>query len=70
MSDILSQAEIEALLSTLNADANANGGGGVGGSKPAKINTGATISVPLFINTGEKVRVDIQKGEYLSRFNE
>ena len=36
MSDILSQAEIEALLSTLNADANANGGGGVGGSKPAK----------------------------------
>jgi len=36
VSDILSQAEIEALLSTLNADANANGGGGVGGSKPAK----------------------------------
>lgn len=38
MSDILSQAEIEALLSTLNADAGANGGagGGVGGSKQAK----------------------------------
>jgi len=40
-----------------------------GGSKPAKIETGATISVPLFIETGEKIRVDIAKGEYLSRAN-
>ena len=38
-----------------------------GGSKPAKLETGATVAVPLFIDQGETVRVDTRSGEYLGR---
>ncbi len=38
-----------------------------GGSKPATLETGATISVPLFINRGDVVRVDTRTGEYVDR---
>jgi len=38
-----------------------------GGTKPATLQTGAVISVPLFITTGEKVKVDTRSGEYLGR---
>ncbi len=38
-----------------------------GGSKPAKLETGVTVQVPLFINEGERVRVDTRSGEYVSR---
>ncbi|MFF4772331.1 elongation factor P [Microtetraspora fusca] len=38
-----------------------------GGTKPAKLETGAEIKVPLFITTGEKVKVDTRSGEYLGR---
>ena len=35
--------------------------------KPANIDTGAEIRVPLFINTGDKIKVDTRKGEYSER---
>ena len=35
--------------------------------KPATVNTGATVRVPLFINTGDKIRVDTRDGSYMSR---
>jgi elongation factor P len=38
-----------------------------GGNKPATLETGATVQVPLFIETGERVRVDTRSGEYVSR---
>jgi elongation factor P len=38
-----------------------------GGNKPATLETGATIQVPLFIDVGERVRVDTRSGKYLSR---
>lgn len=38
-----------------------------GGSKPATLETGATVQVPLFINIGDVIRVDTRTGEYLSR---
>jgi elongation factor P len=38
-----------------------------GGNKPATLETGATIQVPLFIDVGETVRVDTRSGEYMSR---
>ncbi len=38
-----------------------------GGSKPAKVETGATIHVPLFVEPGTVVRVDTRSGEYLGR---
>jgi elongation factor P len=38
-----------------------------GGSKPATLETGVTIDVPLFIEEGERVRVDTRSGAYVSR---
>jgi elongation factor P len=38
-----------------------------GGSKPATLETGAAIQVPLFIDQGERIKVDTRTGEYLSR---
>ncbi len=35
--------------------------------KPAKLETGYTVMVPLFINTGEKLRIDTRTGEYMER---
>ena len=41
-----------------------------GGDKPATLETGAVVTVPLFIQIGEKVVVDTTSGKYLKRFNE
>ena len=35
--------------------------------KPAKIETGATVNIPLFINQGEKIRIDTRTNEYVER---
>jgi elongation factor P len=38
-----------------------------GGTKPATLATGATIMVPLFVEQGQRIRVDTRSGEYVSR---
>jgi elongation factor P len=38
-----------------------------GGSKPAKLESGITVSVPLFINEGDKVKVNTETGLYMTR---
>ncbi|MDE0268268.1 MAG: elongation factor P [Acidimicrobiaceae bacterium] len=38
-----------------------------GGTKPATLDTGLTVLVPLFISPGEKIKVDTRTGEYISR---
>lgn len=38
-----------------------------GGSKPAKLETGVVVQVPLFVDTGERIRVDTRTGKYVSR---
>ena len=38
-----------------------------GGTKPATLETGASIQVPLFVDVGERIRVDTRSGEYVSR---
>ncbi|CAN5558998.1 elongation factor P [soil metagenome] len=38
-----------------------------GANKPATLETGAEVQVPLFLNVGEKVKVDTRSGEYISR---
>ncbi|MDY6064762.1 MAG: elongation factor P [Finegoldia sp.] len=38
-----------------------------GATKPATLETGATVNVPLFINEGDKLKIDTRTGEYLSR---
>ena len=40
-----------------------------GGTKPATLSTGASIQVPLFLETGTKVKVDTRDGSYLGRVN-
>ena len=38
-----------------------------GATKPATVETGATVYVPLFVNQGDKIKIDTRTGEYLSR---
>jgi elongation factor P len=38
-----------------------------GATKPAKLETGISVNVPLFINTGERIKVDTRSGEYIGR---
>lgn len=41
-----------------------------GGTKPATLETGATVNVPLFITTGEKIKVDTRDSSYLGRVSQ
>jgi translation elongation factor P len=38
-----------------------------GASKPAVVETGATVQVPLFVNTGDRISIDTRTGEYMKR---
>ena len=38
-----------------------------GGDKPATLESGVVVRVPLFVNEGDRVRVDTRSGEYVSR---
>ncbi|HEY5506875.1 MAG TPA: elongation factor P [Coriobacteriia bacterium] len=38
-----------------------------GGTKPATLETGAVVAVPMFLNTGDKIRVDTRDGRYVTR---
>jgi elongation factor P len=54
-------------LTVSHTDPGLQGDRSTGGTKPATLETGAQIQVPLFITTGEKVRVDTRTGDYLGR---
>ncbi len=54
-------------LEVVETDPGLKGDTAQGGSKPARLSTGAIIKVPLFLNQGELVRVDTRTGEYQSR---
>jgi elongation factor P len=54
-------------LTITQTDPGVQGDRSTGGTKPATLETGAQVQVPLFISTGEKIRVDTRTGEYLSR---
>ena len=54
-------------LTVSQTDPGLQGDRSTGGTKPATLETGAQIQVPLFITTGEKVRVDTRTGQYLGR---
>jgi elongation factor P len=38
-----------------------------GGTKPATLETGAVIQVPMFVNTGDKLKIDTRDGRYITR---
>ncbi|MBN6040813.1 elongation factor P [Amycolatopsis sp. 195334CR] len=50
-----------------HTDPGLQGDRSTGGTKPATLETGAEIQVPLFLTTGEKVKVDTRDGRYLGR---
>jgi elongation factor P len=54
-------------LTVEQTDPGLQGDRSTGGTKPATLETGAQIQVPLFITTGEKIRVDTRTGDYLGR---
>jgi elongation factor P len=54
-------------LKIVETDPGARGDTVTGGQKPAKLETGAVVRVPLFLNEGEVIRVDTRSGEYVSR---
>jgi elongation factor P len=54
-------------LKVIETDPGVRGDTATGGQKPAKLETGAVVRVPLFINEGEVIRVDTRSGAYISR---
>ena len=54
-------------LTIVDTEPALRGATAAGGSKPAKLETGITVTVPMFIETGTKIIVDTRTGEYLSR---
>ncbi|MEP6696009.1 MAG: elongation factor P [Pseudonocardiales bacterium] len=60
-------ASVELVIS--QTDPGVQGDRSTGGTKPATVETGAQIQVPLFLTIGEKVKVDTRDGRYLGRVN-
>jgi elongation factor P len=56
-------------LEIVETDPGIKGDTATGGTKPAKLSTGAVVKVPLFLSEGEVVRVDTRTGEYQNRVN-
>lgn len=57
-------------LEIIETDPGIRGNTVQGGTKPAKLQTGAVVTVPLFIERGEVIRVNTRTGEYVSRVKE
>lgn len=58
------------ILTITETDPGLKGDTSGGGGKPATLDTGAVVRVPLFVQTGELIKVDTRKGEYVSRAKE
>jgi elongation factor P len=54
-------------LKIVQTDPGVRGDTATGGMKPAKLETGAVVKVPLFVEEGEIIKVDTRSGEYVSR---
>ncbi len=54
-------------LEVVETDPGIKGDTASGGTKPATLETGAVLQVPLFLNEGEKIRVDTRTGQYVER---
>jgi len=54
-------------LEVTRTDPGVQGDRSSAGRKPATVETGITVQVPLFVNTGDRIKVDTRSGEYLTR---
>ncbi len=57
-------------LTVVNTDPGLKGDTSGGGNKPATLETGAIVRIPLFVQEGEMIKVDTRTGEYVSRVKE
>jgi elongation factor P len=55
------------VLQIVQTDPGVRGDTATGGTKPAQVETGATVMVPLFITNGERIRIDTRNDTYMSR---
>lgn len=58
------------ILEITHAEPGVKGNTATNATKPATVETGARINVPLFINEGDKIKVDTEKGAYIERVKE
>jgi elongation factor P len=58
---------VSVTLEVTETDPGLKGDTASGGSKPATMETGVVVNVPLFINIGDRLRVDTRTGEYIER---
>lgn len=57
-------------LRVVETDPGFKGDTATGGTKPAKVESGAVVNVPLFINEGDVLKIDVRSGEYVERVKE
>lgn len=55
------------VLEVTHTEPGVKGDTATSGTKPATVETGATIQVPLFVNEGDKIRIDTRSDEYMER---
>lgn len=60
----------QVILKIIETDPGIRGDTSGGGGKPAKLETGAVVRVPLFVQTDELIKVDTRTGDYISRVKE
>ncbi|KAL3753392.1 hypothetical protein ACJRO7_000738 [Eucalyptus globulus] len=61
------EVPITVKLKVVDVDPGLKGDTAQGGTKPAKLDTGAMVNVPLFVNIGDEILVDTRAGQYMSR---
>ena len=64
---ILVELPPSVILKIIETEPGIRGDTAKSGTKPAKVETGATFKVPLFVNQGDSIRVDTRTGQYLER---
>ena len=58
------------VLEVTHTEPGVKGNTATNATKPATVETGATVNVPLFINEGDKIKIDTEKAAYLERAKE
>ncbi|MEM9687057.1 MAG: elongation factor P, partial [Bacteroidota bacterium] len=58
------------VLEVTHTEPGVRGNTATNATKPATVETGASVNVPLFINEGDKIKVDTEKGTYMERIKE
>jgi len=58
---------LNVVLEVVHTEPGVKGNTATNATKPAKLQTGATVNVPLFINEGDKLKIDTEKSQYIER---